>query len=59
MENKTDKKIKLKVVFHLYDRLIKANVTLNLTHVHREKVKQTFFFFFYSVGVTLAIIALV
>lgn len=33
-------------MFHLYDGLIKANVALNLTHVHREKVKKNFFFFF-------------
>lgn len=53
---KVRKEIKLKVVFHPYDGLIKANVALNLTRVHPEKVKQTFLFF-YSVGVTLAIIA--
>lgn len=51
------KEIKLKVVFHPYDGLIKANVALNLTRVHPEGVKETFINFFYSVGVTLAIIA--
>lgn len=38
------KQIKLKVVLHPYDGLIKANVALNLTRMHPEKVKLTFFF---------------